>query len=84
MEEVGQAMAASGIGASALEDAERAGVVTVADGTLSFRHPILRSVAYRDMAAPDRRAAHRAVAEAVIGPRSAERRAWHRAAAGRF
>jgi DNA-binding CsgD family transcriptional regulator len=80
-EEVVQAMAASGIGASALEDAERAGVVTVADGTLSFRHPILRSVAYRAMAAPDRRAAHRAVAEAVIGPRSAERRAWHRAAA---
>ena len=79
--EVAQALAASGIGAGALEEAERAGLVTIADGTLSFRHPLLRSVAYRALPAPDRRAAHRLIAEAVSGPRSAERRAWHRAAA---
>jgi DNA-binding CsgD family transcriptional regulator len=81
MLEVAQALAASGIGASALESAESAGLVTIADGTVRFRHPLLRSVAYRAMPAPDRRAAHRAIAEAVSGARSVERRAWHRAAA---
>lgn len=81
MAEVMRALAVLGIGASALEEAERAGLVVIADGTLSFRHPLLRSVAYRALPAPDRRTAHRLIAEAVRGPRSAERRAWHRAAA---
>jgi DNA-binding CsgD family transcriptional regulator len=61
----------------ALEPAERAGLITIAGAHLQFRHPLLRSVAYRALAAPERRAAHRALAGAVGG----ERRAWHLAAA---
>ena len=74
-------MRAGGLDADALEPAERAGVITIADTTLRFRHPLLRSVAYRTMPAPDRRAAHRMLALALDGARAAERRAWHLAAA---
>jgi DNA-binding CsgD family transcriptional regulator len=70
-------LAAAGLDLAALEPAEAAGLVAVADGRLTFRHSLLRSVAYRAVPAPEQRAAHRALAAAVEG----ERRAWHLAAA---
>ena len=70
-------LAAAGVDLGALEPAEAAGLIAVAEGRLSFRHSLLRSVAYRAVPAPEQRAAHRALAEAVEG----ERRAWHLAAA---
>ena len=70
-------LAAAGLDLSALEPAEAAGLITVAEGRVTFRHSLLRSVAYRAVSAPEQRAAHRALAGALDG----ERRAWHLAAA---
>jgi DNA-binding CsgD family transcriptional regulator len=70
-------LAVAGLDVSALEPAEAAGLVAIEGGRLAFRHSLLRSVAYRSVPAPERRAAHRALAGAVTG----ERRAWHLAAA---
>ena len=70
-------LSAAGLDLGALEAAEAAGLLAVADGRLTFRHSLLRSVAYRAVPASEQRAAHRALADALEG----ERRAWHLAAA---
>ncbi len=77
LDEISAALATLGLDAVALEEAERAGLVTIAARGLAFRHPLLRSVAYWALPAPERRAAHRALAAAAAG----ERRAWHLSAA---
>ena len=79
-DEVSRALEHAGLDVTDLEPAELAGLITNTDGRIRFRHPLLRSVAYYATAVPDRRAAHRAVAAAVIGGHAAERRAWHQAA----
>src|SRR5215472_13886597 len=69
-----------GIAASAAAAAEADGLVEI--GTrVRFRHPLVRSAAYRSAALPDRRAAHLALAEVTDRDLDPDRRAWHLAAA---
>jgi DNA-binding CsgD family transcriptional regulator len=70
-----------GLSATDLEPAERARLVQLTAESISFRHPLIRSVAYRGAARGWLVAAHRALAETLDGDASADRRAWHRAAA---
>src|SRR6266516_1903401 len=53
--------------ADALEPAERAGLVALERGRFRFAHPLLPSAIYPTAAPPDRRAAHRRLAEAAEG-----------------
>ncbi|MFI8931860.1 AAA family ATPase [Streptomyces sp. NPDC053474] len=72
--DAGRALDAS---AADLAAAEESRLIRVADGRLAFTHPLVRSAVYRAAPLALRTAAHRALAEAT----TADRRAWHRAAA---
>jgi DNA-binding CsgD family transcriptional regulator len=63
-----------------LEGAEAGGYVSI-EGGIRFRHPIMRSAVYHAAAATERRAAHRALAEALEECGALQRIAWHRALA---
>ncbi|HEY1317803.1 MAG TPA: AAA family ATPase [Gaiella sp.] len=75
--------AAARLGADidALDAAEEAGLLSVRDGALVFRHPLIRSAVYQAAPFSRRRSAHRALADVLDGEGNADRRAWHRAAA---
>jgi DNA-binding CsgD family transcriptional regulator len=67
-----------GVDRSALAPAEDAQLVEVG-ARVRFRHPLVRSAVYRAGAISERRAVHRALAEASDPDVDPDRRAWHRA-----
>lgn len=67
-----------GLSARDLDPLERAELITIVDGSLNVRHPLIRSVAYGAAPLTQRSAFHHALAEATSDPM---RRAWHRSAA---
>ena len=74
------ATASLGLDPEDLETAEALGLIGLSAGRLEFRHPLVRSAVYQGAPAAARRAAHRALADALSGDWQVERRAWHRAA----
>ncbi|KHL16067.1 regulatory LuxR family protein [Mumia flava] len=69
-----------GIGLSAADSVETDGLLRI-DSRVSFRHPLVRSAIYDHASPDDRRAVHRALAEATDAQTDPDRRAWHRAMA---
>jgi DNA-binding CsgD family transcriptional regulator len=69
-----------GIELAAAESAEAEGLLALGR-RVTFRHPLVRSAVYRSATAPERRAVHRALAEATDCEVDPDRRAWHLAAA---
>jgi hypothetical protein len=67
-----------GIGADEASPAEAAGLIDIG-ARVRFRHPLVRSAAYRAASVPDRRNVHRALADATDPQMDPDRRAWHRA-----
>ena len=81
VETIAAALESLGVERGALEPAEDADLLTLAEGRLSFRHPLVRSAIYHAAPPSERRAAHRAVADALRERQDAERLAWHLAGA---
>ena len=59
-----------GLGLKDFEPAERARLVRLSDGAVTFRHPLIRSAVYGRAAVTDRITAHRALADALPSPSS--------------
>src|SRR4051794_24053690 len=69
-----------GLELSDLEPGERTGLMSISYGELAWRHPLVRSAAYRAVSPDERRAMHAALARA-LPETERDRRAWHRATA---
>jgi DNA-binding CsgD family transcriptional regulator len=75
-----RATTASGMEITALEPAERAGIVRATDSTIGFGQPLLRGVVYDDATASRRREAHQMLANTVDPVRHRLRQLLHVAA----
>jgi DNA-binding CsgD family transcriptional regulator len=75
------AAAEEGLGAAALEPAERAGLVRVDRSVVRFGHPLARAAVYDAAPLARRRAAHEVLARVYGRAQDVFRAAWHRAAA---
>ena len=80
-DEVVAVMELMGVGREALMIAEKAGLVRDVDRRLTFRHPLLRSVAYHDATSERRNEVHTRFAEALSDERHGPRQVWHRSMA---
>ena len=69
-----------GLEPGAVAPAVEAGLLDI-DATVQFRHPLVRSAAYRSASVEQRLAVHAALAEATDPDLDPDRRAWHLAAA---
>jgi DNA-binding CsgD family transcriptional regulator len=69
-----------GIGADASAAAEASGLIEIG-ARVRFRHPLVRSAAYRAASPEERRRVHHALAEVTDADLDPDRRAWHRAQA---
>jgi DNA-binding CsgD family transcriptional regulator/tetratricopeptide (TPR) repeat protein len=69
-----------GLDPAAARAAEAEGLLAIAE-RVTFRHPLVRSAAYRSGAVQDRRSVHLALAEVTDREADPDRRAWHLAAA---
>jgi DNA-binding CsgD family transcriptional regulator len=67
--------------ADVLAEVEAAGVIATGGGRVRFTHPLIRPVAYHQVDAASRRAAHRALAAVLAAPHQAGSRAWQLVAA---
>jgi hypothetical protein len=67
-----------GIGADEVAKAEATGLIEI-DTRARFRHPLVRSAAYRSASPADRQRVHRALAEVTDPDLDPDRLAWHRA-----
>jgi DNA-binding CsgD family transcriptional regulator len=76
---LGAVLSALGLDVAVLGPAEEAGLLGVADGRFSFRHPLARSAAYESASPDTRRLAHRAQAVALEGTSALDARIWHQA-----
>ena len=74
------AAAQFGISAEAAEPATTSGLLEIRS-QVRFRHPLVRSVVYKEASAADRRLVHAALAQATDPVQEPDRRAWHLAAA---
>ncbi|MFI5707633.1 ATP-binding protein [Kribbella sp. NPDC051620] len=72
------ALAAQDVPISAAAPAEAAGLVELG-ARVRFRHPLVRSAAYRSADPVDRRRAHQALAGVIDPELDPDRRAWHQA-----
>src|SRR3984957_6750398 len=70
-----------GIAVQAGGPAVGAGLLVEFGARVRFRHPLVRSAAYRSAPVEQRREIHRALAEATDPAADPDRRAWHRAQA---
>jgi DNA-binding CsgD family transcriptional regulator len=78
-----RAMTKLGLSSEALEAAEGSGLLAAQGDRLIFDHPLVRSAVYHAATPSARRAAHQALADALVGDEDQDLRAWHRAAAAR-
>jgi DNA-binding CsgD family transcriptional regulator len=81
VEVVDRALVVLGLDLHDLEPAEDAGLVALERGLVVFTHPLVRAAIHHAAPASERRAAHAALADALVARGQEERRAWHLAAA---